>query len=41
MPHIEPGEVEHYRPKRRVDVVDADGKRTVVDGHRGYYWLAY
>lgn len=39
--HVDLGEVEHYRPKRRVDVVDPNGKRKAVVGHRGYYWLAY
>jgi len=38
----QPGEVEHYRPKKGVrdasnrHVVDPDGKR-----HPGYFWLAY
>lgn len=31
------GDVEHFRPKRRV----SDNNREVVNGHNGYYWLAY
>lgn len=30
--HVASGDVEHYRPKRKV---------TDVEGHPGYYWLAY
>lgn len=39
--HVSFGAVEHYRPKRRVDEVGADGKVRPLAGHRGYYWLAY
>lgn len=34
------GAAEHFRPKRGVTHVDADG-RTVDEDHEGYWWLAF
>jgi hypothetical protein len=36
--HVAYGDVEHYRPKSKVD---EDPKRDDDPGHPGYYWLAY
>ena len=35
------GDVEHYRPKGRVDEEDQNGMTQPINGHHGYYWLAY
>lgn len=43
--HNQPGDIEHYRPEKRV--TDANGRPVTrvqggqVERHRGYYWLAY
>ena len=39
--HVDFGDVEHYRPKKRLDEIDEQGNHELVDGHRGYFWLAY
>ncbi len=38
---VSPGDAEHYRPKGKVTVLDDQGKTQVIEGHKGYYWLAW